>query len=59
MAEGVDGLLQDKTRPSGIAPLDAAVADKVVELTLAPPSHEATHWAACFTQLILQDCWTG
>src|SRR3546814_11399233 len=44
MAEGVDGLLRDKTRPPGIAPLEAALVDKVVKLTLETPSHEATHW---------------
>jgi hypothetical protein len=40
MAEGVDGLLRDKTRP-GIPPLAAALIDKVVALTLEPPSQEA------------------
>ena len=44
MAEGIDGLLRDKTRPAGIAPLEAALVDKVVALTLEPPDHEATHW---------------
>ena len=44
MVEGVDGLLRDKTRPPGIAPLEAALIDKVVALTLEPPVHEATHW---------------
>lgn len=44
MAEGVDGLLRDKTRSPGKARLDAALVDKVVALTLEPPSHEATHW---------------
>lgn len=29
MAEGVEGLLRDKTRPPGIAPLDAVLVDKV------------------------------
>lgn len=43
MAEGVDGLLRDKTRPPVIAPLDAALVDKVVKLTLETPGHEATH----------------
>src|SRR3546814_12168224 len=38
------GLLRDKTRPPGIAPLEAALVDKVVKLTLETPSHEATHW---------------
>ncbi len=44
MDEGVDGLLYDKTRPPGIMPLDKAIIDKVVALTLEPPPHEATHW---------------
>jgi len=42
--EGADGLLRDKTRPSRIPPLEAAVGDRVVELTLAEPPGEATHW---------------
>ena len=45
MAEGVDGLLRDKTRPPGIAPLAPELVDKVVALTLEPPDHEATHWS--------------
>ncbi len=44
MAEGVDGLLRDKTRPPGIAPLPSSLVDKVVALTLEPPAGEATHW---------------
>ena len=44
MAEGVDGLLRDNTRPPGVAPLAPEVVDKVVALTLEPPVHEATHW---------------
>ncbi len=46
MAAGVDGLLQDKTRPPGKAPVDAARVGEVVRRTLAPPPHEATHWTA-------------
>jgi transposase len=42
--EGVAGLLRDKTRPSRVPPLDQAVVDRVVELTLAEPPGEATHW---------------
>lgn len=43
---GVDGLLEDKTRPPGKAPVaDARVAD-LVRLTHEPPPHEATHWTA-------------
>jgi len=45
-AEGVDGLLRDKTRPSRIPPLPAAVRERTVALTLADPPGEATHWTA-------------
>lgn len=44
MAEGVEGLLRDKTRPPGIAPLETTLVDKVVALTLEPLAQEATHW---------------
>lgn len=44
MSEGVDGLLRDKSRPPGIAPLDAELVERVVALTLEPPRQEATHW---------------
>jgi hypothetical protein len=44
LAEGVDGLLRDKTRPPGKAPVPEDQAARVVELTLKPPPHEATHW---------------
>jgi hypothetical protein len=44
MDEGVDGLLRDKTRPPGIAPLQPELVDRVVSLTLEPPDHETTHW---------------
>ena len=44
MAEGVDGLLRDKTRPPGKPPIQRPRVDEVVRLTLAPPPHEATHW---------------
>ena len=39
MAEGFDGLLRDKTRPSRVAPLGADIAERVVALTSAirPP----------------------
>src|SRR4051812_40892383 len=45
-AEGVDGLLRDKTRPSRVPPLGQEVIDRVVALTATEPSHEATHWTA-------------
>ena len=44
MAEGVDGLLRDKTRPPGTAPVPEEQAAEVVRLTLSTPPHEATHW---------------
>lgn len=47
IAEGVDGLLRDKARPPRMAPLKAALVDKVVALPLKPPTHEATRWMVC------------
>ena len=44
MSEGVDGLLRDKSRPPGIAPLAPELVDRVVALTLEAPKQEATHW---------------
>ena len=46
MEQGVDGLLRDKTRPSRIPALGAAVGERVVALTLTDPPVEATHWTA-------------
>jgi transposase len=45
MHEGVDGLLRDKTRPPGKAPLPDATVGRVLELTLGEPPGEATHWS--------------
>jgi transposase len=44
MTEGVAGLLREKSRPPGIAPLPAETVDQVLTLTGAPPPGEATHW---------------
>src|SRR5215470_5804682 len=44
MAEGVDGLLHEATRPAGTPPLPAATIERVVEMTQAEPPGEATHW---------------
>ena len=44
MHEGVDGLLRDKTRPPGKSPLPAETIKRVVDLTLAAPPGERTHW---------------
>jgi transposase len=44
MREGVDGLLRDKSRPPGKAPIPPERAAEIVRLTQAPPPYEATHW---------------
>ena len=46
MAEGVDGLLRDRTRPPGKAAVPLDRTAEIVRLTQAPPPHEATHWTA-------------
>jgi transposase len=46
MTDGVAGLLRDKTRPSRIPPLGAAVEAGVVCRTLDDPPGETTHWTA-------------
>ena len=43
--EGVAGLLRDRTRPPGTAPLPPVTVQRVLELTgREPPGGEATHW---------------
>jgi transposase len=42
--EGVPGLLRDKSRKPGKAPLPTSTVDRVVELTLGEPPGETTHW---------------
>src|SRR3984893_2404479 len=44
MREGVAGLLRDKTRPPGKAALAADLVKRIVDLTLAEPPGETTHW---------------
>ena len=44
MEAGVEGLLRDKTRPPGKAPLPPERVAEIVRLTRTPPPHEATHW---------------
>jgi transposase len=47
MAEGVDGLRHDKTRPARIPPLPQAMVEGVVRRTLdEAPADAATHWSA-------------
>jgi transposase len=43
-AEGVAGLLRDKTRPPGTPPLPETIVERVAELTRRGPPGEATHW---------------
>ena len=38
------GEFGDKTRPPGKAPLDAKIVKRIVDLTLADPPGETTHW---------------
>src|SRR5580700_4930935 len=44
MAEGVDGLLHEATRPAGKPALTAAMIERVVEMTLSKAAGETTHW---------------
>ena len=45
MQEVVDSLLRDKTRKPGKSPLPAEVVQRVIDLTLAEPPDETTHWS--------------
>src|SRR5215472_5728838 len=40
----VEGLLRDKTRKPGKAPIAAEITARVVALTCTAPPHQATHW---------------
>ena len=42
--EGVDGLLRDKTRKPGTAPIAKAVIARIVALTCTEPPGAVTHW---------------
>ena len=42
--EGPDGLLRDKTRKPGKAPIPAKTVERVVALTCGKPPGETTHW---------------
>jgi transposase len=44
MCEGVEGLLRDKTRKPGKAPLPPEKVGEIVDLTLGAPPGEATNW---------------
>jgi hypothetical protein len=42
--EGLDGLLRDKTRPPGKAPLPPETVAQVLAITCSEPPGEVTHW---------------
>jgi transposase len=44
VAEGVAGLLRDKTRPARVAKLADEVVERIVALTLSEPPGETTQW---------------
>lgn len=44
MEKGVEGLLRDKSRPPGKAPISDSRVAEIIRLTQEPPPHEATHW---------------
>jgi len=46
LAEGLPGLLRDKTRPSRIPPLGTEVEARVVAATQTPVPSESTHWTS-------------
>jgi transposase len=46
MEAGVDGLLRDKTRKPGKAPVAPAMVARLLELTLGAPPGETTHWTS-------------
>ena len=46
MEAGVDGLLRDKTRKPGRAPVPGPVAARLIERTLGEPPGETTHWTS-------------
>src|SRR5208283_5095161 len=46
MEAGVDGLLHDKTRKPGKAPIAEPVVGQLIARTLGPPPGETTHWTS-------------
>src|SRR5512144_304552 len=46
MEAGVDGLLRDKTRKPGKAPVPGPVVARLIERTLGEPPGEMTHWTS-------------
>ncbi len=44
LSEGVDGLLHDATRPPGRKPIPAATVQAIIDLAMAPPPPNRSHW---------------
>ena len=44
LAEGVDGLLYDATRPPGRAPIPGERAKALIEVAMSPPPPHLSHW---------------
>ncbi len=44
LAQGVDGLLRDATRPPGKAPIPAATVQAIIDLAMSPPPPNLRHW---------------
>ncbi len=44
LAEGVDGLLYDATRPPGRTPVPEDRVRAAIELAMSPPQPHAGHW---------------
>ena len=64
MKAGIDGLLRDRSRPPGKAPIARDRVTGVIRPTLTPPPHEATHWtvramarASGMAAATVQDIW--
>src|SRR5215831_18374447 len=46
MEAGIDGLLRDRTRKPGKAPIPEPVVTQLIARTLGPPPGETTHWTS-------------
>jgi hypothetical protein len=57
-AEGVDGLLRDKTRPPRIKPLPALTIRQVVAKTTTERPSDATHWTSrAMAKAVVRPAW--
>jgi hypothetical protein len=54
---GIDGLLRDKTRKPGKAPIAAETAARVVAIACTELPNEATHWTGRAMAKTIRICW--